>query len=85
MEFTGKSGIYGIRYLSQGFIERQHHHDFVRFEISDAANPISTEQGVDVRVLGQPRPRLSCLLAASRGQGRVQAAVLRSHNSQLHI
>ena len=33
MEFTGKSGIYGIRYLSQGFIERQHHHDFVRFEM----------------------------------------------------
>ena len=33
VEFTGKSGIYGIRYLSQGFIERQHHHDFVRFEM----------------------------------------------------
>ena len=33
MEFTGKSGIYGIRYLSQGFIEHQHHHDFVRFEM----------------------------------------------------
>ena len=31
--------------------------------------------------LGQPRPRLGGLLAASRGQGRVQAAVLRSHNS----
>ena len=33
VEFTGKSGIYGIRYLSQGFIERQHHQDFVRFEM----------------------------------------------------
>ncbi len=33
--------------------------DFVRFEISDAANPISAEQGVDVRVLGQPRPHFA--------------------------
>jgi carboxyl-terminal processing protease len=33
--------------------------DFVRFEISDAANPISTDQGVDVRVLGQPRPHFA--------------------------
>jgi hypothetical protein len=33
VEFTGKSGIYGLRYLSQGFIEVQHYHDFIRFEM----------------------------------------------------
>jgi hypothetical protein len=33
VEFTGKSGIYGLRYLSQGFIERQHYNDFIRFEV----------------------------------------------------
>jgi hypothetical protein len=33
VEFTGKSGIYGIRYLSQGHIERRYFYDFVRYEM----------------------------------------------------
>ncbi len=30
VEFTSKSGIYGLRYFSRGDIEREHHHDFIR-------------------------------------------------------
>jgi len=33
VEFSGKSGIYALRYLSKGKIEREHHHDFIRFEM----------------------------------------------------
>lgn len=33
VEFSGKSGIYALRYLSQGYIEREHHHDFIRYEM----------------------------------------------------
>ncbi|XP_059089436.1 uncharacterized protein LOC131885421 [Tigriopus californicus] len=33
VEYSGKSGIYALRYFSQGTIERHHHHEFIRFEI----------------------------------------------------
>ncbi len=33
VEFSGKSGIYALRYFSRGSIERAHHHDFIRFEM----------------------------------------------------
>lgn len=33
VEFGGKSSIYGMRYLAQGFLEREHMHDFIRFEM----------------------------------------------------
>ena len=34
MEFTGKSGIYGLRYLSDGGFEKiKHYHDFIKFEM----------------------------------------------------
>lgn len=33
VEFSGKSGIYALRYLSKGSLEREHHHDFIRFEM----------------------------------------------------
>ena len=34
VEFTGKSGIYGLRYLSDGgFVKIKHYHDFIKFEM----------------------------------------------------
>ena len=34
VEFSGKSGIYGLRYLSQdGYLEREYMHEFIRFEM----------------------------------------------------
>ncbi len=33
VEFSAKSGIYALRYFSRGEIEREHHHDFIRFEM----------------------------------------------------
>jgi hypothetical protein len=33
VEFSGKSGIFGIRYLSSGKLTRKMHHQFVRFEM----------------------------------------------------
>ncbi len=32
VEFSGKSGIYALRYFARGSIERDHHHDFIRYE-----------------------------------------------------
>lgn len=34
VEFSGKSGIYGLRYLTQdGYLEREYMHEFIRFEM----------------------------------------------------
>lgn len=33
VEFSGKSSIFGLRYLAMGSVEREYMHDFIRFEM----------------------------------------------------
>ena len=33
IEACGKSGIYGLRYLSQGHLKREYFHEFVKFDM----------------------------------------------------